>query len=72
MTLPVKAGSHGRLFGSITVADVADAVKVAGGVDLDKRKIELGSPIKTVGEHTVSVRLHDEVNAMVTLQVVPI
>jgi len=71
VTLPVKAGSHGRLFGSITVADVADAVKVAGGVDLDKRKIELGSPIKTVGEHTVSVRLHDEVNATVTLQVVP-
>ncbi len=71
VTLPVKAGTHGRLFGSITVADVANAVKAAGGVDLDKRKIELGAPIKTVGEHTVSVRLHDEVNATVTVQVVP-
>ena len=71
VTLPVKAGAQGRLFGSVTVADVAEAVKAAGGVDVDKRKIELGQPIKTVGEHTVSVRLHDDVNATVTLQIVP-
>src|SRR5258708_6986618 len=55
-----RAGNSGRLFGAVTVADVAAAVSKAGGPALDKRKIEIPTPIKTVGSHRVSVRLHPE------------
>lgn len=65
-----KAGSGGRLFGSIGGADVAEAVRAAGGPVLDKRKITLGSPIKSVGMHTATVVLHPEVSATVALEVV--
>ena len=68
--LPVRAGESGRLFGSVTVADIADAVTKAGGPQVDKRRIEIGSPIKTVGAHQVTVRLHPEVVATLTVQVV--
>ena len=68
--LSAHAGTGGRLFGAVTTGDVATAVKAAGGPDLDRRKIELGQPIKTVGRHAVSVRLHPEVAATVTLEVV--
>ncbi|HEU0042780.1 MAG TPA: 50S ribosomal protein L9 [Jiangellaceae bacterium] len=69
--LAVKAGGTGRLFGAITPADIASAVTAAGGPQVDKRRIELGNPIKTVGAHTVTVRLHAEVAAAVQLDVVP-
>jgi large subunit ribosomal protein L9 len=68
--LATRAGESGRLFGGVTVADVAEAVKKAGGPDVDKRRIEIGNPIKTVGSHTVSVRLHPEVQAKVEITVV--
>ncbi|GAA3637654.1 50S ribosomal protein L9 [Microbacterium awajiense] len=68
--LAVKAGSEGRLFGSVKTADVADAVKAAGLGDLDKRKIHITSPIKSTGEHEATVRLRDDVTAVITLQVV--
>jgi large subunit ribosomal protein L9 len=68
--LSTRAGESGRLFGSVTVADIADAVKAAGGPELDKRKIEVGGPIKTTGSHRVSVRLHPEVAANINLEVV--
>ena len=71
VTLPARAGDTGRLFGSVTVTDVVDAVSAAGGPDLDKRRIEIGQPIKTVGTHRVSVRLHPEVAVDVDLEVVP-
>jgi len=64
-----KAGGGGRLFGSVTVADVVDAVKASGGPDIDKRRIELPAQIKTVGSHTVTVRLHPEVDATLALDV---
>jgi large subunit ribosomal protein L9 len=69
--LPVRAGRTGRLFGSVTTTDVANAVRQAGGPNLDKRRIEMTSPIKTVGSHTVSVRLHPEVTASIALDVTP-
>jgi large subunit ribosomal protein L9 len=69
--LPVRAGEGGRLFGSVTLADIVDAVKRAGGPEIDKRRIELDAPIKTVGAHRVTVRLHPEVSASVALDVVP-
>ncbi|UGY92539.1 50S ribosomal protein L9 [Streptomyces gobiensis] len=69
--LKVRAGEGGRLFGSVTPADIATAVKSAGGPDVDKRRIELGSPIKTLGSHEVSVRLHTDVVAKVGIEVQP-
>lgn len=69
VTLAVKAGGTGRLFGSVTVADIAAAVKRAGGGEVDKRRIDVPDPIKTVGAHRVSVRLHPEVAATVTVEV---
>jgi large subunit ribosomal protein L9 len=71
VTLPVRAGTGGRLFGAVTVADVVAAVRQAGGPELDKRKVEVGQPIKTVGAHQVTVRLHPEVAATVSVEVVP-
>lgn len=68
--LTVKAGKEGRLFGSVTTADVAAAVSAAGLGELDKRTIELTSPIKSVGQHEATARLRDEVVAAITLQVV--
>ncbi|MFE0626783.1 50S ribosomal protein L9 [Streptomyces sp. NPDC058864] len=68
--LSTRAGDAGRLFGSVTPADIAAAVKAAGGPDVDKRRIEIGSPIKTLGSHKVSVRLHPEVEAALDVEVV--
>ncbi|MQA03513.1 MAG: 50S ribosomal protein L9 [Streptosporangiales bacterium] len=66
-----RAGDGGRLFGSITAADVATAVKESGGPELDRRRIELRAPVKTVGKHSVSIRLHPEVSATIDIDVVP-
>jgi len=68
--LQTRAGSGGRLFGSISTSDIAAAVKAAGGPELDRRKIEIGNPIKTVGAHQVAVRLHPEVSATLEVEVV--
>lgn len=68
--LSVKAGAEGRLFGAVKPADVADAVKTAGLGDLDKRKIHITAPIKAVGEHEATIRLRDDLTAVITLQVV--
>jgi large subunit ribosomal protein L9 len=70
ITMPAHAGDTGRLFGSITSADVADAVKAAGGPVLDKRKVSLSAPIKTVGKHQATVEVHPDVTAKLTLEVV--
>ena len=70
MKLTVKAGEGGRLFGSIKTSDVADAVASAGLGTVDKRKIEITSPIKATGEHEATVRLRDDLVATITLQVV--
>ncbi|WP_322761391.1 50S ribosomal protein L9 [Frankia sp. Cr2] len=65
-----RAGKEGRLFGSVTAADVVAAVAAAGGPDLDRRRVELPKPIKSLGAHTVSVHLHTDVVATVSLDVV--
>jgi large subunit ribosomal protein L9 len=69
--LSARAGNAGRLFGAVTPADIASAVSAAGGPAVDKRRIEVGNPIKTVGAHSITVRLHPEVAATVQLDVVP-
>jgi large subunit ribosomal protein L9 len=71
VTLTSRAGDGGRLFGSVTAADVVEAVTAAGGPALDRRRVELPSAhIKTVGTHPVSVRLHPEVLATLDVEVV--
>ena len=68
--LPARAGDTGRLFGAVTVADIAKAIKDAGGPDVDRRRIQVGQPIKSLGSHEVAVRVHDEVAATVHVDVV--
>ena len=67
----VKAGSAGRLFGAVTTSEIAGALAEVAGEDVDRRAIALGNPIKTLGSHSVSVRLHDDVSATVALNVIP-
>ena len=69
--LSVRAGSEGRLYGSVTPAEVVEAVQKAGGPDLDRRRIELPGHIKSVGSYQVQVRLHPEVTAKFALSVMP-
>ena len=64
-----RAGANGRLFGSVGSADIAAAVREAGGPDLDRRRIEVRDPIKTIGSHQVKVRLHPEVSAPVDIEI---
>jgi len=65
----VRAGEGGRLFGAVTAADIAGAITEAGG-QVDKRTIVVLNPIKSLGAHTVTVKLHDDVEAQVSLNVV--
>jgi large subunit ribosomal protein L9 len=68
--LAVRAGDSGRLFGSVTPGDVVEAIKAVDGPLVDKRRVEIGSPIKTTGAHQVTVKLHPEVAAAVSVNVV--
>jgi large subunit ribosomal protein L9 len=73
LSLTVKAkaaGDSGRLFGSVTAADVVDAVRAAGGPALDRRAVDVSGQIKTVGTHKVTVRLHPEVTTELDVAVV--
>ncbi len=67
--IPAKAGTEGRLFGSVTVADVVAAVEAQAGIVLDRRRIAL-DPIKTLGVHEIPVKLHSEVEFRITAEVV--
>jgi len=71
--LPVRAGAGGRLFGAVTVNDIATAIAEGTGVgsSVDKRKIIVGNPIKSLGSHQVTVKVADDVDAIVNLNVVP-
>jgi large subunit ribosomal protein L9 len=66
-----RAGDDGRLFGSVTVVDVAEALRQASGVTIDRKRIHLPDPIRSVGTHEVTVHLHPDVDASVTVEVVP-
>ena len=71
ISVKVRAGAAGRLFGAVTVTEIADALSVATGEAVDKRTIAVTNPIKTLGAHQVSVKLHDELSAKVSLNVIP-
>lgn len=67
--LQVHAGSAGCLFGAVTPAEIASAISAASGEAVDKRTIAVDHPIKSLGAHQVSVRLHEDVSALVSLNV---
>jgi large subunit ribosomal protein L9 len=71
VNLTARSGSGGRLFGSVTPAEVVAAVRSAGGPELDRRRLELPNHIKSVGNYQVQVKLHPEVTAKFALNVVP-
>ncbi|HET8683306.1 MAG TPA: 50S ribosomal protein L9 [Micromonosporaceae bacterium] len=69
--LTARAGQGGRLFGSVTPAEVVDAVVAAGGPELDRRRVELPGHIKSTGTYQVRVKLHPELSANIALSVLP-
>ena len=69
--MKVRAGDGGRLFGAVTAGDIADALAEVAGEPVDRRTVVVPQPVKTLGVHTVSVRLHDESSATVELNVIP-
>ncbi|NGM14919.1 50S ribosomal protein L9 [Verrucosispora sp. WMMA2044] len=70
VTLKARAGEGGRLFGSVTPAEIVDAVKAAGGPSLDRRRLEVSGHVKSIGSHPVRIKLHPEVTATFNLNVV--
>lgn len=70
VNVSVKAGESGRLFGAVTVAEIASALSATTGESIDKRTIAVDHAVRTLGSHQVTVRLHDEVLATVSLNVV--
>jgi large subunit ribosomal protein L9 len=70
LTIPHQAGDDGRLFGSVTAQDIADAIRDARGIKIDRRKVHLDEPIKTVGTRMISVEMGDGVVANVKTMVV--
>ncbi len=69
-SIKVRAGAEGRLFGSVTAADVVDAVIATAGVSLERRQIVLGDPIRSLGTHSVNVKLHADVQFPISLEIV--
>jgi large subunit ribosomal protein L9 len=69
LTLRAKAGEGDRLFGSITSADIVEALAREKGITVDKRKVDLDSPLKELGAHQVTIKLHPDVSARVTVVV---
>lgn len=68
--ISARAGEGGRLFGSVTNSDVARAIQEQLGEDVDRRQVRLDDPIRSLGTHQVEVHLHEEVNALVTVEVI--
>ena len=68
--IPARAGREGRLFGSVTAADVAEAVTAQSGVELDRRRLHIEEPIKALGSHEVPVKLHTDVEFRLNVEVV--
>ncbi|HHY71082.1 MAG TPA: 50S ribosomal protein L9 [Thermoanaerobacterales bacterium] len=70
VTLKVKSGDQGKLFGSVTSKDISEALKKQYKVEVDRRKIELSEPIKTLGSYEVDIKLVPEVEAKLTLKII--
>jgi large subunit ribosomal protein L9 len=70
ITIARRAGAEGRLFGSVTLADVAEAVQAQKGIALDRKDLHLDEPIKSVGQHYVNAKLHSDVQFQISVEVV--
>ncbi len=70
VTLKVRSGEQGRLYGSVTTQEIADGLKAQHGIEVDKRKIELAEPIRQVGEAQVTIKLYPEVTTTMKVLVV--
>ena len=70
VTVTAKGGGNGRLFGSVTNQEIADALEKQSGIKLDKRKIAISEPIKNVGAYTVTCKLGYEISAPLTVKIV--
>jgi large subunit ribosomal protein L9 len=70
ITITARAGAEGKLFGSVTTMEIADAVATQAGIELDRRQLHLEEPIKTLGTHLVPAKLHAEVEFPITVEVV--
>lgn len=70
IVLKTKAGEQGKLFGSITNKDIADAIKAQSKMDIDKKKIVISEPIKTTGDHKIEIKVYPEVVAKITVKIV--
>jgi large subunit ribosomal protein L9 len=70
ISVSVRAGTEGRLFGSVTTSDIADAVAAQAGIEIDRKDLRLDEPIKAIGEYLVPARLHPEVEFPITVDVV--
>ena len=69
LTIKMRAGEDGKLFGSVTHKDVAEAIEKASSIEIDKKLIRIDEPIKMTGSHTVAVHLRHDVNAAVKIEV---
>lgn len=67
--IPMRAGPEGKLFGSVTTTNIAEAIAAQAGVEIDRYRLQLAEPIKTLGTHEVPLRLHSEVEFPVTVEV---
>lgn len=72
VTIKVKTGGNGKLFGSVTNKEVADAIVEQTKQDIDKKKVSIGDPIKMVGERTATIKLHPKVTAEITIKIVEV
>ena len=70
LRISARAGEEGRLFGSVTAADIAQAIASQAGVEVDRKAVRLDEPIRSLGTHEVSVRLFTDVEPVVTVEVV--
>ncbi len=70
LTITMKAGADGKLFGSVTHKDIADVIEKTAGVEIDKKLIRIDEPIKMTGAHTVEVHLRADINATVKIEVI--
>lgn len=71
VVLAAQAGDEGRLYGSVSIADVVEGIRRFTGVELERKNVDLPEPIKAIGLHEVQVRLHPEVEFPITIDVIP-
>lgn len=70
ITISARAGAEGKLFGSVTTSEISDAVAAQAGIEIDRRKLHLDEPIRSIGQHLVPAKLHSDVEFPITVEIV--